>query len=191
MGKYTDILNDYEDDKYNEFNKELEEELEEALEKADTYEEKAKILLEERISSLNGQLFLWVVGIIIIGNWLIDPPMLFRTTGHFGFILHPIQTLKELYFGWGVNQDSFLFSLTGLKHYFSAIPYVYYKFGFIKATFAYLTQCSPIWGFLPARFIIMGISDYIRNSAYAEQEELVKYLEKKDKEGKKNGSVGE
>ena len=108
--------------------------------------------------------------IVIIGNIFIEPPLLFHGYGHFGFILHPIKVLKQLYFSWGTNNDSFVFSLTGLRIYFNAIPVIYAKFGFLKATFAFLTQFSPIWAFFPAQFLIMGCLDFIRDSVYLDSE---------------------
>ena len=55
--------------------------------------------------------------------------------------------------GWGYNQQSFIFSLKGLQSYFNGIPIIYQKYGILKATFAYFTQFSPVWAFVPLKLL--------------------------------------
>lgn len=104
-----------------------------------------------------------LVVIIILGNIIIKPPMVFHNYGHFGILMHPIKTIKDLYFGWGYDFHSFIFSLDGLQTYFNNIPIYYQKCGIIKATFAYFTQFSPIWAFIPLKLLYDTCVEFMIN----------------------------
>ncbi len=174
------ILDNFEKDslqKMEDYDNEI---LNEQLAKAGTYEEKAEILLNEKVYSYYPWLLFFIIVIVIAGNIYLHPPMISHSNGHFAFIFHPIKTLKECYFGWGIQENSFIYSIEGLKHYLASIPYIYKKFGFIRATFAYFTQLSPLWAFLPAHLLIRGISSLIRDIVYFDKEALIEYLKEKE-----------
>ena len=105
-----------------------------------------------------------LIFIIILGNIMIEPPMLFHHHGHFGIITHPIDSIKDLFWGWGYNQKSFIFSLKGLQSYFNSISFVYHKYGFLKATFAYFTQFSPVWAFIPLKLLYDTFVELMSNN---------------------------
>lgn len=182
MSDYKDIVDKYINSENEQFDKELEKE----LDNADTTQEKAKILLRERLVQTQWKMFIGVILVIVIGNIILDPPMLYHSHGHFGFITHPINTLKECYFGWGANQDKFIFSITGLRQYLSAIPYIYHKIGFLKATFAYFTQFSPLWAFVPIILLLKGIFECVEEQVLSHKEGLAQYLEETSKKEKAN-----
>lgn len=102
--------------------------------------------------------------VIIVGNFIIEPPMLFHNYGHFGILIHPIDSIKELFFAWGYNQHSFIFSLKGLQMYFNMIPVMYQKYGFIKTTFAYFTQFSPVWAFIPLKLVYDSCVEFLNSN---------------------------
>lgn len=105
-----------------------------------------------------------IVLFIILGNIIIKPPMLFHAYGHFGIINHPIKTIHEIFFvNYGYLQDCFVFSLKGLQMYFNSIPIMYDRMGVVKATFAYLTQFSPVWTFVPLKLLYDCFVEFISN----------------------------
>ena len=103
-----------------------------------------------------------IILFVILGHIIIKPPMLFHAYGHFGIINHPIKTIHEIFFfNYGYFQDCFVFSLKGLQMYFNSIPIMYDRMGAIKATFAYLTQFSPVWAFVPLKLLYDCFVEFI------------------------------
>lgn len=110
------------------------------------------------------RVFIALIVLIIIGNYLIHPPVIFHNYGHLGIIKHPVECIKDLFWGWGYNHNCFIFSLKGLQSYFNMIFTIYKKFGVFKATFVYFTQFSPVWGFVPLKLLYDSIIEFMTST---------------------------
>jgi len=120
-------------------------------------ESKAQAIMYEKGVSDFLDIAYWFIAIIVIVNWAFDIPVVFHKYGHFGFLTHFGGCFKDVFFGWGYDEKTFILTPAGLRQYFIFVAEIFDRFGFWKAFWIMLTQLSPLYLFAPLVTIIQYI----------------------------------